>query len=61
MKATQTISQRPIDWRTRCQLAKSILDQREPSEEAGVLAYKALEGHSLEALLARQRVMRGEA
>lgn len=40
-----------IDWRARCNLARSILDQREPSWHTAYLAIKALKGASIEDLM----------
>ena len=48
MKATQTRPQQPIDWQARCNLAASILNQREPSHDTAMVARMALNGCSID-------------
>ena len=52
LKATQSPPvPRTIDWRSRCNLAASILNQREPSAKTARMATAALAGADVDALM----------
>lgn len=44
----------PIDWRARCNLARSVLDQREPSWLTVHVAHMALNGLGIDQIRAEE-------
>lgn len=55
MKATDTTPAPPINWDARIGLALSILNWRPRCGLTGLLAMKAMQGYSIEALMSFER------
>lgn len=56
MKPTHAPEGPPVDWQGRCNLARSILDQRPAGQHTADLARLALDGATVQDLLDMERL-----
>lgn len=56
MQPNPTASAPPDNWRSRCNIARSLLNQREPSERLIELVHAALDGATVQDLFDMERL-----